>query len=183
MLGRSFKIASVLMLLALAAAAQTIPAGTRLTVRVGSEISSGTAKAGDRFDATLAHALVVNGKTLARVGRAGARQGDFGEIQRTAARSGRTYAAAYFRPRQWADGRHRYHVPFRQRQGPYQEQCHEDWRRRGRRGTDWRAGRRRKGSCDRSRRRRRSWNWRGGCHRKRRGCNSGGGGFDLHTQR
>ena len=68
MLGRSFKIVSVLTLLALAAAAQTIPAGTRLTVRVGSEISSGTAKAGDRFDATLAHALVVHGKTLAKVG-------------------------------------------------------------------------------------------------------------------
>jgi hypothetical protein len=68
MLGRSFKIISVLTVLALAAAAQTIPAGTRLTVRVGSEISSGTAKAGDRFDATLAHPLVVNGKTLARTG-------------------------------------------------------------------------------------------------------------------
>ena len=49
--------------------AQTIPAGTSLTVRVGSEISSGTAKAGDRFDATLAHPLVVNGKTLARTAR------------------------------------------------------------------------------------------------------------------
>src|SRR2546427_6705889 len=34
-----------------------------ITVRVGSEISSGTAKAGDRFDATLAHSLAVNGKT------------------------------------------------------------------------------------------------------------------------
>ncbi len=68
MLGRSLKIAVVLMSLALAVAAQTIPAGTRLTVRVGSEISSGTAKAGDRFDATLAHALVVHGKTLAKVG-------------------------------------------------------------------------------------------------------------------
>ena len=68
MLGRLVKIAAVLMPLALAATAQTIPAGTRLTVRVGSEISSGTAKAGDRFDATLAHALVVHGKTLAKVG-------------------------------------------------------------------------------------------------------------------
>lgn len=68
MLGRLVKIAAVLMPLGLAATAQTIPAGTRLTVRVGSEISSGTAKAGDRFDATLAHALVVHGKTLAKVG-------------------------------------------------------------------------------------------------------------------
>jgi hypothetical protein len=37
-------------------------------VRVGSEISSATAKAGDRFDATLARPLVVNGKTLVRTG-------------------------------------------------------------------------------------------------------------------
>ena len=58
MLGRLVKIAAVLMPLALAAAAQTIPAGTRLTVRVGSEISSGTAKVGDRFDATLAASLL-----------------------------------------------------------------------------------------------------------------------------
>jgi hypothetical protein len=68
MLGKSFKIASILALLALGAVGQTIPAGTRLTVRMGSEISSGTAKAGDRFDATLARPLVVNGKTIARTG-------------------------------------------------------------------------------------------------------------------
>jgi len=68
MLGRSLKIVFVVLLMALAASAQTIPAGIRLTVRVGSEISSGTAKAGDRFDATLARPLVVHGKTLARTG-------------------------------------------------------------------------------------------------------------------
>jgi hypothetical protein len=66
MLGKFLMTISVL--LSLAAAAQTIPAGTHLTVRLGSEISSGTAKAGDRFDATLARSLVVNGKTLARAG-------------------------------------------------------------------------------------------------------------------
>jgi hypothetical protein len=70
MLGKSFKIASLIMLVALAAGAQTIPAGTTLSVRVGSEISSGTAKAGDRFDASLSRPLVVNGKTLARTGAA-----------------------------------------------------------------------------------------------------------------
>jgi len=68
MLGRSLKVVFLMTLMALAASAQTIPAGTRLTVRVGSEISSGTAKAGDRFDATLARPLVVRGKTLARTG-------------------------------------------------------------------------------------------------------------------
>ena len=49
LLGKSMKIVSVLILLALTAAAQTIPAGTPITVRIGSEISSGTAKAGDRL--------------------------------------------------------------------------------------------------------------------------------------
>ncbi len=68
MLGKLFKIVSVAMLLALVAAAQTIPAGTALTVRVGSEINSGSAKVGDRFDGTLARSLVVNGKTVARAG-------------------------------------------------------------------------------------------------------------------
>jgi hypothetical protein len=68
MLGKSTKIAFFVMWLALIAAAQSIPAGTRITVRVGSEISSGTAKTGDRFEATLARSLVVNGRTLAKAG-------------------------------------------------------------------------------------------------------------------
>lgn len=68
MLGKLLKIVPVLIVLALAASAQTIPAGTSLTVRLGSQISSGTAKAGDRFDATLARSLVVDGKTLAKAG-------------------------------------------------------------------------------------------------------------------
>ena len=67
-LGRSLKTASVLLLLALAAAAQTIPSGTRLTVRLGSRISSGTAQSGQTFDAALARDLVVNGKNLAKAG-------------------------------------------------------------------------------------------------------------------
>src|SRR3989442_4202991 len=67
-LGRSLKTASVLLLLALAAAAQTIPSSTRLTVHMGSGISSGTAQSGQTFDAALARDLVVNGKTLARAG-------------------------------------------------------------------------------------------------------------------
>jgi len=68
MLGKSLKIASLLVLLSALAAAQTIPAETKLTVRTASEISSGTAKVGDRFDATLTRDLVVNGKTLAKAG-------------------------------------------------------------------------------------------------------------------
>ena len=68
MLGKSLKIASLIMLLAALAAAQTIPAETRLTVRTVSEISSGTAKVGDHFDATLTRALVVDGNTVAKAG-------------------------------------------------------------------------------------------------------------------
>jgi len=68
--------------------AQTIPAGSTITVRVGSEISSGTAKAGDRFDATLAHNLVVNGKTSGQSGAPCTGQGGIGQIQRAAACAG-----------------------------------------------------------------------------------------------
>lgn len=68
MLGKAFKISAVVLTLALVGAAQTIPARTRLTVRIGSQINSGTARAGDKFDASLARDLVVNGKTVAKQG-------------------------------------------------------------------------------------------------------------------
>ena len=68
MLGKSLRIASLLLLLAAFAAAESIPAGTRVTVRLGSGINSGSASSGQSFDATLARDLVVNGKTIARAG-------------------------------------------------------------------------------------------------------------------
>ena len=68
MLGNFLKISAVSFALTLMSLAQTIPAGTHISVRVGQEISSGTAKVGDRFDATLARDLVVGGKTIARAG-------------------------------------------------------------------------------------------------------------------
>jgi hypothetical protein len=68
MLGRIATIAAILMMLTVTASAETIPAGTRLTVRIGSEISSGKATAGQSFDATLAHALVLHTKTIAPAG-------------------------------------------------------------------------------------------------------------------
>jgi hypothetical protein len=68
MLGKSLRIASVLLLMAAVAVAQTIPAGTKVTVRMGSGINSGTARSGEKFDATLARDLVVNGKTIASAG-------------------------------------------------------------------------------------------------------------------
>ena len=68
MLGRILKANLLFLLLAAMAAAQTIPAGTRLSVRTTSEISSGTAKVGDRFEGALASNLVVGGKTVAKAG-------------------------------------------------------------------------------------------------------------------
>lgn len=69
MLSRTLKITAVVLALALvAAAAESIPAGTRVTVRIGSQINSGAAHVGDRFDANLTSDLVVNGKTLAKAG-------------------------------------------------------------------------------------------------------------------
>jgi hypothetical protein len=68
MLGKTLKITALVASLTLFALAQKIPAGTHISVRTSQELSSGMAKVGDRFDATLTHALVVNGKTLARAG-------------------------------------------------------------------------------------------------------------------
>jgi hypothetical protein len=48
----------------------TVPAGTELAVRLGQEISSGTASDGAAFEGTLASALVVNGTEVAAVGSA-----------------------------------------------------------------------------------------------------------------
>jgi hypothetical protein len=50
------------------AIAQTIPAGTRVTIRTGSPINSGTAQAGQTFEGSLARNLVVGGKTIAPAG-------------------------------------------------------------------------------------------------------------------
>jgi len=68
MLGTTLKITVSIALLTVLALAQTIPAGTHISIRTGPELSSGTAKVGDRFDATLTRALVVGGKTLAKAG-------------------------------------------------------------------------------------------------------------------
>lgn len=46
----------------------TIPAGTRVTVRLGQTINSKTANAGDAFDATVTSPIVVKGKTLVPTG-------------------------------------------------------------------------------------------------------------------
>src|SRR5215467_8756410 len=59
---------SLLLLLTYGAAAQSIPAGTHVSVRIGSTISSATAHSGDSWRGTLAKPIVVNGQTVARAG-------------------------------------------------------------------------------------------------------------------
>src|SRR5438552_8517401 len=68
MLGRILKSTALLLVLGLVAAGQTVPAGTRLTIRMGSEISSTTARTGQTFDATLARNVTTNGQTIAKAG-------------------------------------------------------------------------------------------------------------------
>lgn len=48
----------------------TIPAGTRITVRLVQSLSSKTAKEGDPFDATVTSPIAVKGKTLVSTGSA-----------------------------------------------------------------------------------------------------------------
>ena len=57
-----------LVLLAVTLAVAQIPDGTPVTVRIGSEISSGSAKVGNTFDGTLAKNIVAGGKTIAKAG-------------------------------------------------------------------------------------------------------------------
>lgn len=65
---RTGLLLACLMVLALSAVAGTIPGGTRLTVRLGSTVSSGTAHSGDRFEGVLARDAVSNGETVAKAG-------------------------------------------------------------------------------------------------------------------
>lgn len=67
MLRNACKALAVVVALSLGALAQ-IPAGTPLTIRLTSEISSGSARAGQSFHGTLTRSVVVRGRTLARAG-------------------------------------------------------------------------------------------------------------------
>src|SRR5258706_7624569 len=59
---------ALLVLVSTVAGAQTIPAGARLQVRMGTSLGSGTSHVGETFDGTLANDVVVNGNTVARAG-------------------------------------------------------------------------------------------------------------------
>jgi len=50
------------------ASAQTVPAGTRITVRTDSQINSASAHVGQSFDANLTRDLVVDHETIAKAG-------------------------------------------------------------------------------------------------------------------
>ena len=67
---RVLGLISVISLLLFAATANAagIPAGTHVTVRMGHQMSSETARAGETFEGTLARDLVVNGTTIAKAG-------------------------------------------------------------------------------------------------------------------
>ncbi|PYV55526.1 MAG: hypothetical protein DMG91_11915 [Acidobacteria bacterium] len=49
-LGKSLRVLSFVMLLAVLVAAETIPAGTRITMRTQSQINSGSARSGQSFN-------------------------------------------------------------------------------------------------------------------------------------
>lgn len=57
-----------LLTLGMLASAQTVPAGTRITVRTDSQINSATARTGQSFHANLVRDLVLDGKTIANAG-------------------------------------------------------------------------------------------------------------------
>jgi len=59
-----------LLALAVAAQAATIPAGTKVSVRLNQELESGKNKAGDSFEGVLEQPVVVGGKTIAPRGAA-----------------------------------------------------------------------------------------------------------------
>src|SRR5436305_979017 len=66
---RSVAVSMVLALgLVMSASAVEIPAGTRVTVRLGQTLNSGTSHAGDTFDCTVANDVVVNNNTIAKKG-------------------------------------------------------------------------------------------------------------------
>ncbi|MFB3915884.1 MAG: hypothetical protein ACE14M_04105 [Terriglobales bacterium] len=68
MLRNIWKILVMVLALSTLGLAQAIPAGTHLSVRVDTQLSSATAHAGQVWDGTLARDAVVNGRTVARTG-------------------------------------------------------------------------------------------------------------------
>jgi hypothetical protein len=61
-------VALMILLAASLAMAASFPAGTRFTVRVSNELSSGKNNAGDVWEGVLSRDVVVNGKVIAKAG-------------------------------------------------------------------------------------------------------------------
>jgi hypothetical protein len=68
MLSRFEKTIVFLLTLPMLVSAQTLPAGTHITVRTDSQINSATAQVGQSFKANLVRDLVVNGSAIAKAG-------------------------------------------------------------------------------------------------------------------
>lgn len=68
MFRKKLKFTAPFTLVCALAMAQSIPAGTKITVRSGTEISSASAKVGEHWNGVLARDLVVGGKTIAAKG-------------------------------------------------------------------------------------------------------------------
>jgi hypothetical protein len=65
---RILSVALLVLLAASLAMAASYPAGTRFTVRISNELSSGHNHAGDGWEGVLTHDVVSNGKVLAKAG-------------------------------------------------------------------------------------------------------------------
>jgi len=61
-------IATILMLCAAIASAASFPSGTKITVRLTTEITSANARPGDRWQGSLERDVLVRGKVVARAG-------------------------------------------------------------------------------------------------------------------
>ena len=68
MLSKFGTCVALLITLGVFAAAETVPAGTHITVRTDGQINSANAHVGQSFHANLIKDLVVNGKTIAKAG-------------------------------------------------------------------------------------------------------------------
>ncbi len=64
----SIKILVIVWMLGMLCHAAKLPAGTRITVRTASTISSADAQSGQRVDGTVARNVVVNGRTVVKAG-------------------------------------------------------------------------------------------------------------------
>jgi hypothetical protein len=66
MLKHAVRFLVMLLLSGILAGAQTIPAGTKITIRTESQINSASARTGQLVSATLARDIVANGKTVVK---------------------------------------------------------------------------------------------------------------------